>query len=66
MWLDLENGKYTVIIEPNCQFYCLRYGEKWRDLTGDNLVYLLASELEALREKVKDYELGKLVEESKT
>lgn len=37
--LDICDGKYTVIIDMQTgQAECLRYGEKWRDLTGDKMV----------------------------
>lgn len=41
------NGKYTIIQEPG-KLEALRYGEPWRDLTGDNLVYWMAVEIETL------------------
>lgn len=42
-------GKYTVTDEPghgSNGLHALRYGEQWRDLVGDGLIYSLASELE--------------------
>jgi hypothetical protein len=39
--LELEDGKYTIVYHPGKHFYALRYGEEWRDLTGDNLTFLL-------------------------
>lgn len=40
--LDICDGKYTVIIDMQTgQAECLRYGEKWRDLTGDKMVLAL-------------------------
>jgi len=53
MRVDLQNGKYTVIQEPSGRLHCLRYGEPWRDCTGDGLIYSLAAEVEALRERIK-------------
>lgn len=47
--LDLADGKYTYIFEDGKQ-YALRYGEPWRDLTGDKFVYCLASEASAAQE----------------
>ena len=37
----LDDGKYKYIYEKGKQ-RVLRYGEEWRDLTGDNFVYCLA------------------------
>lgn len=36
--LDLEDGKYTIIVEASGGMHALRYGKWWRDLTGDKLV----------------------------
>jgi len=38
------DGKYT-IINNNGILKALRYGEEWKDLTGDNLVYWMLVEL---------------------
>jgi hypothetical protein len=43
--IDLEGGKYTVIYD-NGRLSALRYGEPWRDLTGDGLVLALVHEIE--------------------
>lgn len=43
--IDLCEGKYTYIRYKNGGQKALRYGEEWRDLTGDNLVYWLVVEL---------------------
>lgn len=40
--VDLEGGKCTVVMPNNGGLHALRYGEPWRDLTGDKLVYALA------------------------
>jgi hypothetical protein len=47
--VQLENGKYTVILGNNGTMTCHRYGEPWRELTGDKLVYALAVEVQRLR-----------------
>lgn len=39
--LILEGGKYTLIQHDDGRMECLRYGEPWRDLTGDHLVAAL-------------------------
>ena len=31
---------------------CLRYGEEWRDLLGDNLIFWLCARIEELEEKI--------------
>lgn len=54
--IDLLSGKYTVIDElsEGGGFRALRYGEEWRDLTGDQLVYSMFCEIERLRNEIKD------------
>lgn len=52
MNIDLENGKYSVRQKRNGKLVAYRYGEPWKDLTGDNLVYAMAVEIEQLREKL--------------
>lgn len=40
--IELDEGKYTVIQsvgEGHYRFEARRYGENWRDLAGDKLVY---------------------------
>lgn len=65
----LDDGKYEVRTEQKgsrVEFYALRYGGRWRELTGDNLVYdmfcrirNLESESLKLRVKVKELEKEK-------
>ena len=50
--IDVADGKYTVIYD-NGRLTALRYGEPWRDINGDNLVYYLAVELRQARENVQ-------------
>jgi hypothetical protein len=50
MTVSVDNGKYTVVVEQTGGMHALRHGEKWRDLTGDKLVYSLAAEVERLRD----------------
>lgn len=47
--ITLADGKYTVIQYDDGRLCALRYGEPWRDLTGDKLVLALAQEVERLR-----------------
>ncbi|MFA5132600.1 MAG: hypothetical protein WC444_04760 [Candidatus Paceibacterota bacterium] len=54
--IDLCDGKYTIIIPDNWgkeKFECLRYGESWRDLTGDKMVAALCEEIIELQESIK-------------
>ena len=51
--IELDNGKYAVIYDENNQYpmKCLRYGEEWRNLVGDNLIFWLCAKIEELEEK---------------
>jgi hypothetical protein len=53
MKIELAGGKYTYIFE-NGKHCALRYGEEWRDLTGDNLIYAMACEIERLQEEIEE------------
>lgn len=48
--VELEGGKYIVVIGSNGGLHALRYGEKWQDMTGNKMIYCLASELHATRQ----------------
>jgi hypothetical protein len=50
--VEVNDGKYTVVIHDNGRLEALRHGESWRWLTGDNLVFCLAAELYEAREKI--------------
>jgi len=50
---DLEDGKYTVILSPG-KTEILRYGEPWRDATGDKFIYLMAARVVELEDKVQE------------
>lgn len=50
--VSVDGGKYTVVQTSNHDLYSERYGERWRELNGDNLVYWLAVELDELRKAV--------------
>lgn len=54
MNITLENGKYTVTDEGASGLRSLRYGEEWRDLCGDGLVYSMASRIENLTASEKE------------
>ena len=52
MRVSVDGGKYTyVITETNA--HVLRYGELWKDATGDKFTYSMAAEIEYLREQVE-------------
>lgn len=46
---DFEGGKYTVKFEGG-KLQALRYGEPWRDMTGDKLVYVMLDTFDEQRE----------------
>ena len=51
------DDKYTVLIpELPCEhpLKVLRYGEEWRDCTGDNLILALAAELSDARLRIQE------------
>lgn len=49
--LYLEDRKYAVVSEGGI-IRALRYGEPWRDLTGDNLVAALVSKINDLQDEL--------------
>lgn len=51
----LDGGKYTVVYDESGSYpeKCLRNGEPWRDLTGDNLIFWLCAELEKTRKETQ-------------
>lgn len=53
--VTVRDGKYRVVMDDD-GLRALRYGEEWRSLTGDNLVYALASEVRYLRTKLETIE----------
>lgn len=53
MRIELAEGKYTYINDEGAQ-RALRYGEEWRDLTGDNLIYWMGVEIEEGRERLEE------------
>ncbi len=50
------DGKYTLIHENGKGLRALRYGEEWRDLTGDGMVLALVQEIESLRDDLAKLE----------
>ena len=55
--VSVNEGKYTVVFHENGKLEALRYDEPWRDLSGDNLIYWLAAELQNAREKIVKLEV---------
>ena len=57
--IDVNNKKYTVVFDEDTgRLSAERYGEPWRDLTGDHLVYNLAMDLQEAREKIANMYYG--------
>ena len=54
--ISICDGKYTVIQAPTGTTRVLRYGEDWRDVTGDNVIGGLAWELQEARDRIKRLE----------
>ena len=52
-YVELADGKYTVYQPVGGSVQALRYGEHWRDLFGDNLVFYLMVELIEAKEKME-------------
>ena len=52
--VKLDGGKYTIVYDKTDSFpaKCLRYGEEWRDLLGDNLIFWLCARIEELEEEI--------------
>lgn len=50
--IELDDGKYTVVHDSGTGLHALRYGEHWRDMTGDGLVLAMAQEIEDLRRRI--------------
>jgi hypothetical protein len=47
--IEFEEGKYTVLHEDGLNARALRYGEAWRDFTGDKLMSHMVLEITGLR-----------------
>lgn len=54
--VSICDGKYIIIQAPTGTTRVLRYGEEWRDVTGDNVIGGLAWELQEARERIKQLE----------
>jgi hypothetical protein len=53
MKIELDDGKY-ILTDEDGPLKALRYGEEWRDLTGDKMVSSLCYEIEQLRREKND------------
>lgn len=53
--IDIAEGKYTLLFDKG-EMQALRYGEPWRDITGDNLIYWMWVEIETLKDKIEKME----------
>lgn len=50
--IKLKVGEYEIIEDlSNGVFKCLRHGEEWRNLAGDNMILSLVSKIEELTEQ---------------
>lgn len=49
--IDLDDGKYSVLHENGAGLRAYRYGEPWRELAGDNLVFAMANKIEEAEKK---------------
>jgi hypothetical protein len=52
MRISLGDGKYEYVLDNDRQFV-LRYGELWKDLTGDKFTYLMAARISELEEQLR-------------
>lgn len=52
--MEFDNGKYTVIADQG-KLTALRYGEPWRELTGDNLVHCMLDTTLKQQEAPEDF-----------
>lgn len=52
--ISVYDDKYTLVWGPDTPLHALRYGEPWRDLCGDGMVFALCCEIVRLREQVKE------------
>ena len=50
--IKLDTGKYEVVFPEDGKLHALRYGEPWRDLTGDKLILAMMYEIERLRDQI--------------
>ena len=63
MRIDLDDGKYTYVMDNGKQ-YALRYGELWKDLSGDKFVYAMACKIEDLESQLHAHKKKEMEEEN--
>lgn len=57
--IKLDDGKYEVVHTDNPWiFKALRYGEEWRDLTGDKMVLTMFYRIQELEEEIAKLKLN--------
>lgn len=52
--VTVYDGKYRLIQRKDEGLQALRWGEPWRDLTGDGFVLALGQEIESLRDRMEE------------
>ena len=54
--IKLDDGKYTIVYDKTGSYpvKCLRCGEEWRNLLGDNLIYWLCARIEELEKEINN------------
>lgn len=63
--VSVLDGKYTVVgLDDGTGLRALRWGDEWRNLVGDNLVFALAWELHEARELIVQLQAGIEAEEN--
>lgn len=50
--LGFADNKYTLVRYEDGKTLALRYGEAWRDTTGDNLIAMMAESIDAMQEQL--------------
>ena len=50
------DGKYAIIQDESGSTNVLRYGEGWRNVTGDNVILGAAYEIQKLQDRIKRLE----------
>ena len=54
--VSICDDKYTIIQDASGRTNVLRYGEPWRDVTGDNVILGAAYEIDKLQSRIKRLE----------
>lgn len=54
--ITIDGGKYTLVneLDEGGRMQALRYGEEWRDLTGDGLALAMYHEIERLQAEISE------------